>query len=168
MIGMISDSHGRREVAELYCTEGMDVPHAVLLRMHKPSTHLLCASVGIALCEENLGKCAGNCLGNVPCGEWCSDLRRVLGEMLPPVLSCFQPDIVLYDAGVDPHKDDSLGKLALTDEGLLRRELQVSRPRSLAGCVSCHVLDTRTNLFYVTSCLSVSCSSLVFPLVPGR
>ncbi len=50
---------------------------------------------------------------------------RVLGEMLPPVLSCFQPDLVLYDAGVDPHKDDSLGKLALTDQGLLRRELQV-------------------------------------------
>lgn len=50
---------------------------------------------------------------------------RVLGELLPPVLSCFRPDIVLYDAGVDPHKDDSLGKLALSDEGLLRRELQV-------------------------------------------
>lgn len=50
---------------------------------------------------------------------------RVLGEMLPPVLSCFQPDLVLYDAGVDTHKDDSLGKLALTDDGLLRRELQV-------------------------------------------
>ncbi len=50
---------------------------------------------------------------------------RVLGEMLPPVLSCFQPDLVLYDAGVDTHKDDLLGKLALTDDGLLRRELQV-------------------------------------------
>lgn len=120
------------------------------------------------LCEEMLGKCTGDCLGNVPCGEWCPDLRRVLGEMLPPVLSCFQPDIVLYDAGVDPHKDDSLGKLALTDEGLLRRELQVSQPRSLAAYVPCLVLDTRINLFYVTSCLSVSCSSLGFPLVPGR
>ena len=50
---------------------------------------------------------------------------RVVGEALPRVLSSFKPDLVLYDAGVDPHKDDSLGRLALTDEGLLRRELQV-------------------------------------------
>lgn len=40
------------------------------------------------------------------------------------MVASFRPDIVLYDAGVDPHKDDSLGKLALTDEGLLRRDLQ--------------------------------------------
>ena len=49
----------------------------------------------------------------------------VLGEILPTVLSRFKPDLVLYDAGVDPHMHDSLGKLALTDAGLLRRELQV-------------------------------------------
>ena len=167
MIGMIGDSHGRREFAALCCTEGVDAPHAVLLRMHKPSVYLLCAIVRIVLCEENI-KCTGNCLGNLPCGKWCPDLRRVLGEMLPPVISCFQPDIVLYDAGVDPHKDDSLGKLALTDEGLLRRELQVSQPRSLAGCVPCLVLNTRFQHFYITSCLSVFWSSLGFPLVPGR
>ena len=28
------------------------------------------------------------------------------------------PDIVFYNAGVDPHADDRLGRLALTDEGL--------------------------------------------------
>lgn len=61
----------------------------------------------------------------LPDGTADDEYLRVLGEMLPPVLSCFQPNIVLYDAGVDTHKDDSLGKLALTDEGLLRRELQV-------------------------------------------
>ncbi|BDA50809.1 Acetoin utilization protein AcuC [Coccomyxa sp. Obi] len=61
----------------------------------------------------------------LPDGTADDEYLRVLGEMLPPVLSCFQPDIVLYDAGVDTQKDDSLGKLALTDDGLLRRELQV-------------------------------------------
>ena len=50
---------------------------------------------------------------------------RVLGEVLPSVLTCFRPDIVLYDAGVDTHMHDSLGKLNLTDKGLRRRELQV-------------------------------------------
>lgn len=52
-------------------------------------------------------------------------LSRVLGEVLPSVLTCFRPDIVLYDAGVDPHMHDSLGKLNLTNTGLQRRELQV-------------------------------------------
>ena len=33
-----------------------------------------------------------------------------------------RPDLVLYDAGVDPHRDDALGKLALTDQGLYRRD----------------------------------------------
>lgn len=38
------------------------------------------------------------------------------------LLAEFRPQLVLYDAGVDPHKDDKLGKLALSDEGLFRRD----------------------------------------------
>ena len=53
---------------------------------------------------------------------------RVLGEVLPSVLTGFRPDLVLYDAGVDTHMHDSLGKLNLTDKGLRRRELQVGAP----------------------------------------
>jgi acetoin utilization deacetylase AcuC-like enzyme len=34
---------------------------------------------------------------------------------------------VLYDAGVDSHVDDELGRLSLTNGGLLRRDLQVTR-----------------------------------------
>ena len=41
------------------------------------------------------------------------------------MVACFRPDIVLYDAGVDTHMHDSLGKLNLTDGGLRRRELLV-------------------------------------------
>lgn len=33
-----------------------------------------------------------------------------------------RPDIVFYNAGVDPHHADRLGRLCLTDEGLRRRE----------------------------------------------
>lgn len=36
---------------------------------------------------------------------------------LPWLLDSFRPDLVLYDAGVDPHQDDELGRLRLTDEG---------------------------------------------------
>ncbi len=50
---------------------------------------------------------------------------QTLAEYLPDLLSEFRPDLVLYDAGVDPHLGDRLGKLALTDTGLFRRDMQV-------------------------------------------
>ena len=37
------------------------------------------------------------------------DLVRVVDETVPHLLDTFKPDIVLYDAGVDPHIDDDLG-----------------------------------------------------------
>lgn len=45
-----------------------------------------------------------------------------LSAHLPPVLEEFAPDIVLYQAGVDPHESDKLGRLAVTSEGLERRD----------------------------------------------
>jgi acetoin utilization deacetylase AcuC-like enzyme len=48
-----------------------------------------------------------------------------LAEVLPGLLEQVHPDLVLYDAGVDPHRDDRLGKLALTDAGLYRRDAYV-------------------------------------------
>ena len=41
------------------------------------------------------------------------------------MLEEFKPDLCLYDAGVDPHKDDALGRLSLSDSGLLLRETLV-------------------------------------------
>ncbi len=49
----------------------------------------------------------------------------VLASTLPPLLDELRPDLVFYDAGVDPHVDDRLGKLALTDVGLAQRDLLV-------------------------------------------
>ncbi|WP_284126533.1 histone deacetylase family protein [Parerythrobacter aestuarii] len=51
----------------------------------------------------------------------------VLGEHLPSLLDRVQPDLVLYQAGVDPHRDDKLGRLALSDEGLQARDRCVIR-----------------------------------------
>ncbi|HEY9794794.1 MAG TPA: histone deacetylase [Leptolyngbyaceae cyanobacterium] len=56
---------------------------------------------------------------------------QTLAKYLPDLLSGFQPDLVLYDAGVDPHAGDRLGKLSLTDMGIYRREMQV-----LTTCVA--------------------------------
>ncbi|MDX2097160.1 MAG: histone deacetylase [Leptolyngbyaceae cyanobacterium bins.59] len=56
---------------------------------------------------------------------------QTLAHYLPDLLAQVKPDLVLYDAGVDPHLGDRLGKLALTDTGLYRREMQV-----LSTCVA--------------------------------
>ncbi|CAN9510999.1 unnamed protein product [Ophioblennius macclurei] len=46
---------------------------------------------------------------------------------LPWLLDSFRPDLVLYDAGVDPHWEDELGRLRLTDDGLYQRDLYVMK-----------------------------------------
>lgn len=45
-----------------------------------------------------------------------------LTRHLPEVLADFAPDVVLYQAGVDPHAEDKLGRLALSDAGLALRD----------------------------------------------
>lgn len=49
----------------------------------------------------------------------------MLEKTLPGVLERVEPDLVLYDAGVDVHADDKLGKLELTDAGILARDRYV-------------------------------------------
>jgi acetoin utilization deacetylase AcuC-like enzyme len=48
-----------------------------------------------------------------------------LDHHLTALLEQVRPDLVFYIAGVDPHQDDRLGKLALTDQGLMTRERRV-------------------------------------------
>ncbi|MCM1984171.1 histone deacetylase family protein [Lyngbya confervoides] len=59
--------------------------------------------------------------------EGTSDQRylKTLRANLPTILTLSQPDLMLYNAGADPHRDDRLGKLALTDTGLLQRDCLV-------------------------------------------
>jgi len=57
----------------------------------------------------------------------------VLTRHLPQVMGDFAPDFVLYQAGVDPHRDDKLGRLALTDEGLALRDRLVVREARQRG-----------------------------------
>jgi len=58
----------------------------------------------------------------------------LLESHLPLLLDQFQPEIVFYQAGVDPHERDRLGKLQLTLDGLSRRDrlvLDACRARRL-------------------------------------
>jgi acetoin utilization deacetylase AcuC-like enzyme len=48
-------------------------------------------------------------------------IERALGA----ALEASRPDLVLYQAGVDPLREDRLGRLAVSREGLYRRDLHV-------------------------------------------
>ncbi len=85
-----------------------------------------------------------HCEANFPSNKQKSDLDvplpvgldddgylQTLAQYLPDLLSAVKPDLVLYDAGVDTHVSDRLGKLALTDTGIYRREMQV-----LSTCIA--------------------------------
>jgi len=61
----------------------------------------------------------------LPVGVEDEEYLQTLALHLPRLLDQFNPDLVLYDAGVDAHHGDKLGKLALTDNGIYRREMQV-------------------------------------------
>jgi len=50
---------------------------------------------------------------------------ELLARHLDGVFAAFVPDIVLYLAGVDPVRGDRYGRLALSDDGIARRDRQV-------------------------------------------
>ena len=67
------------------------------------------------------------------------DYLALVDQLLPALLDRVRPDLVFYNAGVDPHRDDRLGRLSLTDAGLAARErlvLDAIRARGLPlACV---------------------------------
>lgn len=78
-------------------------------------------------CQQNfpLQKCQSDLDISVNEGLTGKDYMKVLSEYLPSVLDTFRPDLVMYDAGVDVHRADILGKLSLTDQCILERDLYV-------------------------------------------
>ncbi|PSC02745.1 histone deacetylase [Alsobacter soli] len=63
-----------------------------------------------------------------------------LAEVLPGLVDRTRPDLVFYNAGVDPHRDDRLGRLSLTDDGLAARDAFVlktclAKGRPVAGVI---------------------------------
>jgi acetoin utilization deacetylase AcuC-like enzyme len=63
----------------------------------------------------------------LPDGVGDDDYCETLERTLTPMLDDFRPDVILYQGGVDPYVGDRLGRLALTDDGLARRDLLIAR-----------------------------------------
>jgi acetoin utilization deacetylase AcuC-like enzyme len=64
---------------------------------------------------------------------------HLLDQALEQALSRFDPQLLMYVAGADPYKEDQLGGLALTMEGLMERDrlvFRIARSRKLPVCVT--------------------------------
>ena len=75
-------------------------------------------------CEKNfpVRKEAGDRDVGLDEGLGDSGYLDILRRELDAVLKAARPDIVFYNAGVDPHAEDRLGKLCLSDAGLAARD----------------------------------------------
>jgi acetoin utilization deacetylase AcuC-like enzyme len=61
-----------------------------------------------------------------------ADYLGALAPALDAMIDQFRPTLILYQAGVDVHAEDKLGRLALTDQGIAARDAIVAgRARSL-------------------------------------
>ena len=52
-----------------------------------------------------------------------AEYLKVLEDHVPKIISDFKPDLLMYVAGADPYEKDKIGNLALTKEGLKKRDL---------------------------------------------
>ena len=93
------------------------------------------ATAAIFADEPRVFTVSVHCQSNFPLRKQCSDVDlplddgleddaylSAIGDLIPNLLDQVRPDLVLYNAGVDPHRDDRLGKLCLTSTGLLNRD----------------------------------------------
>jgi len=90
---------------------------------------------------------------NLPDGTNDDEYLGWLDQSLSSALRHFEPELLCYIAGADPYKEDQLGGLALTIEGLKKRDelvLKVARARNIpvmityAGGYARRVEDTVT------------------------
>ncbi len=82
-----------------------------------------------------------------------ADYLACLGDALRMGLEKFEPELICYIAGADPYREDQLGGLSLTIEGLKQRDrlvFQTAKTRgipvmvTLAGGYAAKVEDTIT------------------------
>ncbi|MGF1515069.1 MAG: histone deacetylase [Elainellaceae cyanobacterium] len=86
-------------------------------------------------CEVNFPSRKQHSNLDLPLAEGLEDdaYLQTLAAHLPDLIAQVNPDLVIYDAGVDTHIGDRLGKLALTDTGIFRRDMQVLSTCAAAG-----------------------------------
>ncbi|WP_213981937.1 histone deacetylase [Sphingomonas sp. dw_22] len=76
----------------------------------------------------------------VPDGTGDAAYLEALAETLPPLIDQFAPDLVLYQAGVDPFVEDRLGRLALSYGGLTSRDTWIAATLRARGIPFASVL----------------------------
>lgn len=66
---------------------------------------------------------------DVECPDGMTDeaYLKIVFDTLESVLISWRPDFVIYDAGSDVHKEDALGRLSITSDGLFQRDIRVIR-----------------------------------------
>jgi len=70
---------------------------------------------------------------HLPDGIGDADYLAILEKNLKRAFQGFHPDLLFYVGGADPYREDQLGGLALTMEGLARRDRLVYEHARLAG-----------------------------------
>ena len=88
--------------------------------------------------DKEIFTCSIHCKNNFPFRKSKSDLDveldnglndhqylDILKQTLKKCMDNINPDILIYDAGVDVHKNDKLGNLNLTSKGILERDKMV-------------------------------------------
>ena len=86
-------------------------------------------------CEKNfpVRRQPGDLDVELPEGTGDAAYMACLSRHIPVLLEKVRPDLVFYDAGVDVHEDDRIGRFSLSDEGLRRRERFVIETVRAAG-----------------------------------
>ncbi|WP_076537039.1 histone deacetylase [Shewanella sp. UCD-KL21] len=85
--------------------------------------------------QDNIISCSLHCQKNFPFRKQRShhdiefdnhtlddEYLSVIKQVIPYLISIHQPDLILYDAGVDIHQDDDLGYLNISTKGILDRD----------------------------------------------
>jgi acetoin utilization deacetylase AcuC-like enzyme len=76
---------------------------------------------------------------NLEDGVGDEEYLQLLDQAVEKALSRFDPQLLMYVAGADPYKEDQLGGLALTIDGLAERDrlvFSIARHRKIPICVS--------------------------------
>jgi acetoin utilization deacetylase AcuC-like enzyme len=76
---------------------------------------------------------------NLEDGVGDEEYLQLLDQAVEKALSRFDPQLLMYIAGADPYKEDQLGGLALTIDGLAERDrlvFSIARHRKIPICVS--------------------------------